>query len=801
MKVVNLKKTPSILHISDNVCLTNSASITYCYKIVLPEIYTLSEKDFDNIHENWLRALKDFKEGVIVHKADYYLSKPFDTSGMPNKTYLQKATVNHFKNRKKREHFSYIFFSKNENSVLNDKIVNPFKSPPKGKDFEAELERDKHFKIEVNRVVNFINNGRYILLEKAEPQELRYLEHAYHNAFYEDRYTDAELKDLKIGDKKIGVVAINKIEQLGEKVSNCVVDGHMSVGDWIYHTGYMDELGLKLDFDHVYNQIIFIKDHIKEKSAIKKTKANFEGSASFNSEYKKDEKDLNDFLDTVADNEKIRLSGMHINIIHFAKTQSDYDHNEDKIITEFKKLNIIPYIPTKTNKTNIFYNTFFSNISNLNKENIIQPIDLQQSLCFFTNVSNYRNDAKGVYFNDRVSNIPVKKDIWDEDKIRLKARNFGIIAATGEGKSVLANNIFRQYHEQKVKIVICDLGESFRNLAQLYPDDTVFIRYEEGKGLGLNPFTVKDRNTVSSKKINELSTFIFKLWKRDRLPDDNESVSLRQIINVYYKSVESKHSFPSFYAFLEQNKDEILKVLDIHSKYFDIRDFLHMTSDFVKDGLLAFLFKDDEDNSYKLEDKSFIVFELDEIKDDKLLLSIMLHMISEAIQKVIWTDKDTRGVVFFDEFAKMLKFPEVLSSTEYFFQAGRKQNVSTGIVLQSPDQLPKNSSAEAIIENMQVLYVLENDKGYDKVIDRFKLKEHDRVQLGSIKSSFKKGDIKYSEFMLSLAGESNIYRLELPPEALYAYQTEGAEYKTLKDLFEAEGCMEKAIEKYKQIVN
>jgi conjugal transfer ATP-binding protein TraC len=98
-----------------------------------------------------------------------------------------------------------------------------------------------------------------------------------------------------------------------------------------------------------------------------------------------------------------------------------------------------------------------------------------------------------------------------------------------------------------------------------------------------------------------------------------------------------------------------------------------MTSIFVKEGLLSFLFKNDADNSYQLEDKSFIVFEMDEIKDNKLLLSIMLHMISEAIQKVVWSDKDTRGVVFFDEFAKMLKFPEVLSSAEYFFQAGRKQ--------------------------------------------------------------------------------------------------------------------------------
>lgn len=800
MKIVNLKDFPSILNISGNSCLTGTGNVVYCYKITLPEIFTLSEGDFDKIHDSWFSAFKDFTEGVIIQKMDIYLNKFFDVSSMPDETYLQKATVDHFKERTKREHHSYLFFTKAKSSILSDKIINPFKAPPKIKDFERELISDKNFKTEVDRAVDFINNSRFIKLEEAEPQEIKYIEHAHHNAYYEDRFTDAELDDLTIGEKHIGIAAITSVQQLGETISNSVVDGKMSIGDAIYHTGYMDELGLKLDFDHIINQVIFIKDHIKEKSQIRKQKGIFEGSASFNSEYKQDEEQLDSYLKEISLDEKIRLSGMHFNVIHFARTKEEYEHNENQIITEFKKVNITPYIPARKNKANLYYNTFFSNIINLDKKNVLQPIDLQQSLCFFTNVSNYRDDENGVYFNDRVSNNPVKKDIWDEDKLRLKARNFGIIAATGEGKSVLSNHIFRQYHEQGVKIVICDLGESYRNLAQLYPDDTVYIRYEEGKGLGLNPFMLEQSGEVSQRKISELSAFVFKLWKRDRLPDDSERVSLEKIIALYYQTIKKGHSFPSFYSFLEDHREDVLNHLDIDSKFYNITDFLHMTSIFVKDGLLSFLFKDDEDKSYQLEDKSFIVFEMDEIKDNKLLLSIMLHMISEAIQKVVWSDKDTRGVVFFDEFAKMLKFPEVLSSAEYFFQAGRKQNASTGIVLQSPDQLPKNDSAEAIIDNMQVLYVLESTKGYDKVIERFKLKEHDRIQLNSIKSSFE-GKQKYSEFLLSLGGECNVFRLELPAEALYAYQTEGAEFNTIKELYQDEGSMERAIEKYKETKN
>ncbi len=49
---------------------------------------------------------------------------------------------------------------------------------------------------------------------------------------------------------------------------------------------------------------------------------------------------------------------------------------------------------------------------------------------------NYISDATGVIFNERQYNLPVKKDVWDESKKRIKARNFAIFAPTGEGKSI-----------------------------------------------------------------------------------------------------------------------------------------------------------------------------------------------------------------------------------------------------------------------------------------------------------------------------------------------------------------------------
>ncbi len=119
-------------------------------------------------------------------------------------------------------------------------------------------------------------------------------------------------------------------------------------------------------------------------------------------------------------------------------------------------------------------------------------------------------------------------------------------------------------------------------------------------------------------------------------------------------------------------------------------------SEYVGDGLYSFLFEVSEDQTYKIEDKRLIVFELDEVKDNKEILSVMLKLIKSAIQRTIWKNRAEKGIILFDEFAKQLKFENVLESVEFYYQAIRKQNGAIGIILQSINQLPNNSTSASI---------------------------------------------------------------------------------------------------------
>jgi type IV secretory pathway VirB4 component len=190
-----------------------------------------------------------------------------------------------------------------------------------------------------------------------------------------------------------------------------------------------------------------------------------------------------------------------------------------------------------------------------------------------------------------------------------------------------------------------------------------------------------------------------------------------------------------------------------------------------------------------------IIFELDEVKDNKEILSVMLKLIKSAIQRTIWRNRSERGIILFDEFAKQLKFANVLESVEFYYQAIRKQNGAIGIILQSINQLPKNSTSASILENTQVIYSLKNEKGYDELKNRLSLSSHDLNQLKSIRNNLT-GDRKYTEIFIKIGKESNIFRLEVPPEVYAAYLTDGKESEAIIQLYENHQNMETAITEF-----
>ncbi|MEN8185503.1 MAG: TraG family conjugative transposon ATPase [Bacteroidota bacterium] len=799
MKKINLSGYFPILAMEENIVFAANGNVVVCYKADLPEIYSLSEKDFEDIHTSWFQALKSLPNTSIIHKQDIYQRKEYTAEILPNKSFLEKATHDHFKGREHLKHNSCLFFILPFNKAMNTaKYTNPFVEVEKGVHKKID-HKVQEFIAAVNDAVSYINNTKKMTLTPLVEEEALDLTFDYFNGFNEGFDTDILLNksNIAIGDNYFDVLAVNSELCFGENVQSSKTNDKFTSDDFIFHQGFIDGLGLDLQENHIINQIIYLDDKQKWRKILDKKIEDLNKSSNFGTQNKVVLKKIEHIVDQINSDDTSRIIRGHLNIIFWSREARHLKTIASKIKTEFKELDIVPYYPKGEERKNFIMNSYFCFSSNFSNEDLYVT-DLKHALCLYINNTNYKSDEKGIIFNDRQNNIPVLKDVWDEKKKRIKARNFAIFAPTGEGKSFLANNILRQYFESEVRLVIIDLGGSYAKFAKLYPEDHIILRYEQGKNLGINPFYISKAGDVCPERLEDLATFLFELYATGVDITKAQEVSLKKILRFYYKDTKDNHSLSSLYDFIEREKQTLLQELHIQKEHFNIEDFLHILSEYVGDGLYSFLFEVNEDQTYKIEDKKMIVFELDEIKDNKEILSVMLKLIKSAIQRTIWRNKAEKGIILFDEFAKQLKFDNVLESVEFYYQAIRKQNGAIGIILQSINQLPNNATSASILENTQVIYSLNNEKGYDELQKRLSLTNHDLNQLRSIKNDLS-GKRKYTEMFIKIGKESNIFRLEVPKEVYAAYLTDGAENEAIMAIYNKTKNMKKAILEFNKI--
>ncbi|WP_127023483.1 TraG family conjugative transposon ATPase [Flagellimonas beolgyonensis] len=809
MDQINLSEYYPILSIRDNIILSNNGDIILCYALDLPEIFTLSPDDYLNIHDFWYRTIKYLPAHTFVHKQDVFLRQQYQGNELPEDTFLQQSTKYHFQSRPFISHLAYLFIGYSPKGTLNQNgIQNPFKSVPNKKKLLEEFERDNSFISEVTKSIEFLNSSKYVKAHPVHEDEIHTLIQSYYNGFDPDKYVDTSMDEkvgtkggsyntIGVGNRRVGVFTLNDIKQFPDYVDIYKLDNDYSSKKFKIFKGASDDFGFKMPFDHIYNQVIFIDDHSEHKKQLESRKEHLVGAKGFGTDNKTAAESLTEYLEELSKDESKKIVRGHSNIIYYADNENEFETFTNIISTVYRSLDYKPHYPNKKALQEIYLKSVFPYTSTLSNNNLFRT-ELQIALSLFLNITSYKSDDDGVVFSDRIFNIPIKRDIRDEAKKRIKAWNFFIFAPTGEGKSVLAQHIFRQLNEQGKKLVIFDIGGSFKKLSYLVPKDKcIFFSYEHGQPLGLNPFQIENISELNSEKQNSLADFVFNLWYPDKNPENSDRTLLIKLLHTYYINVGQNHSFPSFYNFLKANRSSLLEKLGIDNRFFDLDSFLLMTDKYVT-GEYSFLFDTAEDFSDKLQDKDLVIFEFEKANNNVVLLSLLLQLGNEAVDKIILEDRSIDGVVFYDELAKFIKDDSIRNRVTHYYQTNRKHSASVGTALQTPEQLPEGPDTNAMIENSQVVYILHNEKGYEPIVRRFNLSEHQHNILKSITPNLKAKN-PYTEFALIIGRDIWVMRLELSKEAFYAYQTDGKEYEAIMKLYDEHQNMEEAINQFIQM--
>lgn len=812
MNEINLHDTPPFIYNEGNVCVSRTGDVIFCYELTLPERHSLSEPNYDELNTLFVRAFKNFEKDTVIHQCNFFAKRKYNAQGLPEKSYLQKTFKSHHSNKSTAWHGCYLFFSWTLSDIFDrDTLINPFTKLSNEKEILTKL-HNGNFPNWVENAVTYVNSTKKVNLQKLDTHGIENVCRAYFNGLLQGVYTDTEKSSktqFKTGSRLTDIFTLHSLKQLPKNVRSIIVDPELSDEGRKFMQGITEPFGFGIPYDHVVNQIIFIPAHSKIISDIEKKQSEFFSSRNFGLN-KGPAENLEKFLRRVSDDSVgLKLVKSHFNVIVFTDNDKERDDAKQRVRTMFTDKDISPYEPTGNALKGMFIHSFFGFSARMPARfNFICELEMACSLMIPT--SGYRSDKEGLWFTDRIFMAPIKRDTWDDEKRRIKARNFFIIAPTGQGKSTLLNHMLYQYLDlENYKVVLNDLGKSAQNVYRMYKHRSVMLDFVPGMPLGINPFHIDDSNDLNAETILYINKLINLFHFKGNVPlggiPQGHDTCLRAIISSFYENAD-KFSMDTFYKWFQFiHKENRYEAIGVEAGSYEptkpMGEVLFSLSEFGKEGgLYNYLFQTPKDDRKLLRitpDIDFAYFEFDRAGEDSLLQAILQQYSYQATRKVIWEDKSVKGVQIYDEYAKQLKYPQVQASSEYIAQAIRKQNGACGFVIQTVAQLPKNDTIGAILDNTSVFYILPTDKTHEETADRLQLPKHQRFLLDSIQSNFT-GDLPYAEVFMLIGKYATVVRNQLPIEHWYTFQTEGHLYDTIENIYNNNGDMAQTIEEIKK---
>ena len=411
------------------------------------------------------------------------------------------------------------------------------------------------------------------------------------------------------------------------------------------------------------------------------------------------------------------------------------------------------------------------------------------------------------------------------------------------------NSVVRQLHEANTDVVMVDTGNSYEGLCEYLGGK--YIAYTEEKPITMNPFNIS-REELNIEKIDFLKNLILMIWKGtdDRI-SELEFRIIEQIVTEYYDvyfdsfegytasksenirstllaaekrrdpgrdaqeqsrtvaqkiaDLEARRrklkvenlSFNSFYEY----STEALEIICVESNITDIDydKYRFMLQPFYKGGNYDKILNESVDST--LFDETFIVFEVDAIKENKKLFPIVTLIIMDVFLQKMRLKKN-RKVLVIEEAWKAIASPLMAEYIKYLYKTARKFWASVGVVTQEiQDIIGSPVVKEAIINNSDVMMLLDQSKFRERFGDIQKilgLTEVDCKKIFTInRLDNKEGRAFFREVFIRRGQVGEVFGVEEPRECYMTYTTERAEKEALK-LYKRElGCThQQAIEAY-----
>ena len=730
--------------------------------------------NIDNYYEftNLLTALaQTLGEGYAIHKQDVFIKKQFHDETNDNHEFLSESYFRYFTGRTYTDVQTYLIITQeNKKSHL----------------FSFDSKKWRDFLVKIRKVKDQLKDSGV---------DSAYLDGAtarnYVDRYFSMNFTDkiVSMTNFKVddecismGNKRCKVYSLVDVDCINlpsviRPYTNIEVNNTSMPVDLV---SIVDNIPLAETV--IYNQMIFMPNQKRELSLLDKKK-NRHASMPNPSNLIAVE-DIKKVQDVIARENK-QLVYAHFNIVVSLPIDEDIQKCTNHLENSFGRMGI--HISKRAyNQLELFVNSFPGNCYGMNPDydRFLTLSDAATCLMYKEHIQHSEDTPLKVYYTDR-QGVPVAIDIsGKEGKNKITDNsNFFILGPSGSGKSFFTNSMVRQLWEQNTDIVLVDTGNSYEGLCDYV--NGKYISYTEEHPITMNPFAI-NREELNIEKIGFLKNLIMLIWKgTNGKITKTEDHLIEDVITEYYDAhfrlgKVKELSFNTFYEYSTKRIPEIVR--DNNLEGIDLATYNYLLKDFYKGGNHELTLNENLDTA--LFDETFIVFEIDSIKDDPLLFPLVTLIIMDVfIQKM--RIKKNRKVLVIEEAWKAIASPMMAEYIKYLYKTARKFWASVGVVTQEiQDIVGSPIVKEAIINNSDVIMLLDQSKfkeRFDEIKAILGLTEVDCRKIFTInRLENKEGRSFFREVFIRRGQNAAVFGVEEPHECYMTYTTERAEKEALK---------------------
>lgn len=304
---------------------------------------------------------------------------------------------------------------------------------------------------------------------------------------------------------------------------------------------------------------------------------------------------------------------------------------------------------------------------------------------------------------------------------------------------------------------------------------------------------------------NETQLILIKSNELIRQPEmkENWSESFRKPIIKKIKELEEKLeakelSFNGFYDYCDKFLPLYLnnKKYSISEREFNLRTFLFVLKDFYKGGRYGTTLSESADNT--LFDESFIVFEIDNVKDNPKLFPIVTLIIMDTFIQKMRLRKDRRKALIIEEAWKAIASKLMGGYILYLYKTVRKFWGEAVVVTQELDDIIGNAVVkDSIINNSDTFILLDQTKfkdNFDRIAALLSLNKVEQNKIFTINNlNNKLGRSRFKEFYLKRGSKGEVYGNEVSIEQYMTYTTEKPEKSAVEYYVQKYGSYDEAL--------